>query len=256
MKKTISVTVKVLLALAALLAALLLTHPLWLAPTAKTVANSAVPRIAGTRFELGKLSLNAYSGRFGAGDLVLYNPEGFSEPVALKVGEASVVADMSTVGSDVIRLKEVLVKDVFLAYTFKDGKSNFDVISQNASSGKGAEKPADEKKDAEGAKAESAEGKRVIIDRLTLSGITVKLGPVPLPVPPITLTGIGEKSGGVTFVELGNQLLQTVLSAVGSAKDGLGALGALMGEGVDSLGKQMKKSDLKEAAGAIKSLFK
>jgi hypothetical protein len=91
-----------------------------------------------------------------------------------------------------------------------------------------------------------------------------------LPVPPITLTGVGRKSNGVTLAELGSQMLNAIMNGIGSAKDGLGALGALLGEGASDLKNQIRKGDMKaaqdslrksseavkDAAGALKSLFK
>lgn len=274
MKKIVKVAAKILLGLILLLVVLLLVHPLWLAPTAKGIANSVVPGITKTEFGLGRLVLNAYSGNFLVGDMLLGNPEGYDERVALKVGEVKVVADMGTVTDDVIVLKEVTVKDVFLSYVYNGGVDNFSQISKNASSGdpeSGAskQKPEPAEKTSAGEKPEK-KSKKVIIDRLSISGITVKLGPVPLPVPPITLTDIGRDSKGISLTELGNQLLNAIMKGVGSATDGLGALGALIGEGASDLKKQVENANVKgaqdslkktedavkDAAGALKSLFK
>jgi hypothetical protein len=274
--------IKILFVIVFLPAVLLLVHPWWLAPAVKGIANSAVPGITKTEFHLGGMSLNAYRGEFSAADVLLGNPEGFDERVALKVGSVNVVADMGTVADDVIVLKEVTVKDVFLSYVYNDGVDNFTQISKNASSGDvqsgtSAQKPEAAKKTAGGDTAANRQGgtkeaksKKVIIDRLRLSGITVKFGPIPLPVPPITLTDIGRKSNGVTLAELGSQLLNAVMNGVGSAKDGLGALGVLLGEGASDLKNHLKKGDtkaaqesfkktgaaVKDAADALKSLFK
>jgi hypothetical protein len=278
MKKIVKVAAKILLGLVLLLAVLLLAHPLWLAPAARSVANSVVPGITKTEFNLGNLALNAYSGNFSVGDVLLGNPEGYDERVALKVGEVKVVADMGTVADDVIVLKEVSVKDVFLSYVYNGGVDNFTQISKNASSGDAQRDVSAQKQEAEGkalaekkADAKTSGGsekksKKVIIDRLSLSGITVKLGPVPLPVPPITLTDIGRKSNGVTLAELGSQLFNAIMNGVGSAKDGLKVLGSLLGDGAADFTKQLEKVDVKrlqktggavkDAAGALKSLFK
>jgi hypothetical protein len=228
------------------------------------------------------LSFNAYRGELFAGDILLGNPAGFDERIAFKVGSADVVADMGTVTGDVVVFKEVTVKDVFVSYVHKDGEDNFSRISKNvSSSGKKdvasvREPDSKERPAAEGQAGEYHAGKagkksrKVIIDRLHLSGITVKLGPIPLPVPPITLTDVGRKSNGVTLAELGSQMLNAIMNGIGSAKDGLGALGALLGEGASDLKNQIRKGDMKaaqdslrksseavkDAAGALKSLFK
>ena len=105
----------------------------------------------------------------------------------------------------------------------------------------------------------ASESAKVIIDRLDISGIVVKFGPVALPVPPIVLTGVGEKSNGVTLTELGSQLLTALMDGAGALKDGMGAIGALLGEGTGALGENLKKGDMKavkEAASLLKSMFK
>ena len=266
MKKIVVAAVKALLGLILLLAVLLLAHPLWLAPAVKFAANSVVPGLTKTRFELGRLSLNAYDGRAAAGDLLLGNPEGYSESIALKVGAAEVVGDVADAMSDVIRLKEVVIRDVFVSYVSKDGVNNFDQISKNVSGpeteSETVEPSAENspaRPDAKRVDGEGEKSKKVIIDRLSISGITVKFGPLPVPVPPITLTGVGEKSGGVTLMELGDQLLNAVMGAVGSVQDGLGALVPLVEGGADDFKKRIRKGDLKavkDAADMLKSLFK
>lgn len=252
--------VKFLFAAVLLFAVLLLAHPLWIGAAVRAVANRVVPGITKTEFDLGQVSLNAYRGELGVGDLLLGNPSGYGERVALKIGSADVVADMGTVTGDVIVLKEVTVKDVFVSYVHHDGTDNFSQISKNASSsGKKDVASAPEREPAAGEKAADGrsggaekKSKRVIIDRLSLSGITVKFGPIPLPVPPVTLTDVGRKSGGVTLVELGNQLLNAIMNGVGTARDGLGALGSLLGEGADDLKKQFEKGDVKGAKDSLK----
>ena len=268
MKKLVSVIAKTLLGLILLLAVLLLAHPLWLAPVAKRVANSVVPGMTKTEFNLASLSLNAYDGKVSVGGLILGNPAGYDERVALKVGSVSVVADTGSLASDVIRFREVTVKDVFVCYTSRNGEDNFSRISKNVSeSGSGSSsartepdvKNASAEKSGSVAGSEAKKSKKVIIERLDISGIVVKFGPIPLPVPPIVLTGVGEKSNGVTLMELGNQLLTAIMNGVGSVKDGVGALGALLGEGAGGLGEQLKKGDMKAvrgAAGVLKSMFK
>ena len=89
--------ITVLFTIVLLLAVLLLAHPLWIGAAGKAAANRLVPDIVKTEFSLGRLSLNAYRGELSAGDVLLGNPAGFDERIALKVGSADVVADMGTV---------------------------------------------------------------------------------------------------------------------------------------------------------------
>lgn len=274
MRKTVKIAVAAVLGMLVLTVALLLAHPLWLAPAVKAVANSQVPAVTGTAFRIDGIALNAYRGKVSLSGIVLENPEGYSERIALKVGRLDVTADMESVTSNVVVLKEVAISDVFVSYVSKDGVNNFDRIAKNASGKKEPSADSGAKTAPAAEDGAAAEGKeepvRVVIDLLTVKDASVKMGMFTLPVPPITLTKVGEKSGGVTLAELGNQLLGAVLSAVGSAKDGVGALGLFLGDGVKDLKGQLESGDmkgvenslrkgadaLKEAEKALKSLFR
>jgi uncharacterized protein involved in outer membrane biogenesis len=276
MKKALKIVLFSLLGLVLVVAALSLAHPFWLPPVAKSVARSKVPQITGTAFRIDGMELNAYSGRFSFKGIELENPQGFSERIFLKVENLDVVADMETVTSNVVVLEEVTIKGVFVSYVSNNGVNNVDQITKNASRLNEKDEKADAASDSQSgkkgaAKDETADaGVKVIIRRLNVSDASVKLAMFTLPVPAITLTDVGEKSGGVTLTELGNQLFGAIMSAVGSAKDGLGALGALLGDGAGSLKDQLKRGDtkavresvdktadtIKDAAGALKSLFK
>lgn len=276
MKKALKIVLFSLLGLVLVTAALLLAHPFWLPPVAKSVARSKVPQITGTAFRIDGMELNAYSGRFSFKGIELENPQGFSERIFLKVENLDVVADMETVTSNVVVLEEVTIKGVFVSYVSNNGVNNVDQITENASRLNEKDEKADAASDSQSGKEGAAKdepadaGVKVVIRRLNVSDASVKLAMFTLPVPAITLTDVGEKSGGVTLTELGNQLLGAIMSAVGSAKDGLGALGTLLGNGAESLKDQLKRGDtkavresvnkttdtIKDAAGALKSLFK
>jgi hypothetical protein len=264
MKKTVFAAAKILLGLVLLLAVLLLAHPLWLGPVARTLANRVVPGMTKTEFNLGSFAVDAYRGTVAVGDLLLGNPDGYDERVALKVGSVDILADTGTVASDVVRLKEVVVKDVFVCYARKDGMDNFARISKNVSGGKKSSSDQGVSQ-TEGKSSPATEGgkdgksRKVVIERLSVSGIVVKFGPVAMPVPPVTLTGVGEKSNGVTMAELGSQLLTAIMDGAGSLKDGAGMLGELLGDGAGAIGDQLKKGDMKavkDAASILKSMFK
>ena len=85
--------------------------------------------------------------------------------------------------------------------------------------------------------------KKVIIDRLRISGTKVKLMKSdmmpPLMLPTVELTGIGRKSQGATLEEVWTQVSEGVMKSMAAMGDGLGALGGLLGDGAQGLGEAL-----------------
>ena len=229
--KAIKLIVKILVCLVILAVAIVLTLPLWIGPVAKTATNTIAPKITKTHVHLGDFGLNFYTGNFHMGDFQLENPAGYSPREAATLGQIEVQLDPLSVASDVIHIKLIRIKDVFASYVSKDGVNNIDQILENAGVKGGEEAAKNEKKPAEENPADEKPAKKVIIDRFELSGVMVQLGPIPLPVPPLTLTDIGKKSDGVTLMEAWDQISAAVLKSVGVVGEQLQALGGLVGEG-------------------------
>ena len=219
---------------------LLATLPLWISPVSTSVAGKVVPGYTGTDFRIERLYLNPYSGRLRIDGVKLSNPNGFGEAAAFSLSNFSVDLAVGSLFSDTILVKDIVVEDPFVSYYSHDGRNNFDVILANVDKAKGSEPEA---KGAEEAKPKSgAAGKKVIIERLRISGAKVKLIRSdivpPLAMPPVELTDIGRKSGGATLEEAWAQIANGVMKSVSSAGDGLGALGGILGSGAkDASGK-------------------
>jgi hypothetical protein len=220
---------------------LVLTLPLWIGPVAKTAANRTVPGITGTDFRLGEFGLNYYTGNFRIGDVYLANPEGYSPKSALELGVFKVDVDVASLFEDTIVVHEIALRDVFVSYVKKDGVYNFDVIAENAKSataGDGCEKaeePVESGEPEEGGKEKAS--KKVVIDKIEISGITVQWGPIPVPVPfPIVIKDIGRESGGVDFDVAWREIYEQVMRQVGAIGQGLVNLGeAGLGVATNSL---------------------
>ena len=285
MRKLLKFAFRALGALVLLAVLLVATLPLWLGPVARPIANRVAPTITKTDFSLGKLSLNPYTGRLEVGDVLIGNPAGYSEARAVALGSLTVVADLSSVLSDCIHVREVTLSDCFVSYLY-GGENSVDNITQlrmNVAGGKEkyeAAKLRQEQAAAEEAAApqpaeESEPARKVVIDRLTVSGVKVKLQMITVPVPTITLTDLGKKSGGVTLTELTTQVWDAILKGASSVGDGAAALGGLInttadslqattgttvdtvGEGVKSVNDGVKRfgDDMKKTADAVKNLF-
>ena len=253
--KFVKTLIKTVLVIVVLLVVALLALPLWFGPVARGVANAAVPKVTQTGFNLAHLSLNPYTARFELGGLVLDNPQGYSEKIAAKVGELNFDAETLSLATDVIHIEEIAVKDVFVSYVNggENDVNNFLQIQYNVAGGKekydaaqAAKEAAEAAKSEEPAKDEAPAAekpaKKVIIDKLTISGIKMQWGVLPITVPvDICLTDIGRKSGGATFKEVGEQVWQSVMKSAGALGDAFKNLGDLTSDAAkqatESVGK-------------------
>ena len=253
--KAIKILIKAIVVIAAIVIIALLLLPFWFGPVVKTVANSAVPGIVKTDFHLGQLSLNPYTARFEMGDMQLSNPTGYSEKYAATLGGIVFDADTLSLMSDTIHIEEITVKDVFVSLV-KGGVNNVDNFKQiqyNVAGGKekyeaaeaekaktaeaeqvkleAEQKAAAEEQKAEAAKAEEKPAKKVVIDKLHISGLKVQYGILPISVPvTIELTDIGKDSGGATLEEAWQAIWGGILKSAGVVGDQLKALGNLTGD--------------------------
>jgi len=253
MKKIIKLIIWTVVLLVLLVVALVATLPLWFGPVVKTASNIAVPKVTKTGFNLAHLSLNPYTARFELGNLQLWNPEGYSQEFAVTVGTMNFDAETASLVTDVIHVEEITIKDIFVSYVSggENKVDNFTQIQYNVAGGKEkyeaakAEKTEaksqaelkdlQKKEDAQAARtkepaSEKKPSKKLIIDRLEVSGIVVQWGFLPIRVPSLTLTNIGRKSDGATMSDVWSQIVEAVLKSAGVAGDQLKSLGNLTGD--------------------------
>ncbi|MBR2065739.1 MAG: hypothetical protein IJ983_01480, partial [Kiritimatiellae bacterium] len=288
MKKFLKFVMYVVLIAVALVVLLVATLPLWLGPVVKPAANIAVPQITQTKFNLGHLYLNPYTGRFEVGEMVLGNPEGYDEPVAVSLSNLVVDVAMNTVHAKYIHVEEVTVDGFFASYVKggENGVDNFKQIQYNVAGGKEAyelkqaeaeakkaqDKAAEEAeaeaekaklekmtaeerkeyerlKEAEEAAAEAA-AKKLVIDKLVINNIRVKYGLVTIPVPSITLTDIGKESDGASLGDIVDQIWQAILKSALAVGDGAKALANATAEGAKALANATAEG-AKAAASAV-----
>ena len=275
--KLIKILLKAVVCIVILALVALLALPLWFGPVVKTAANVAVPKVVKTDFRMGHLHLNPYTARFELGDMQLSNPQGYSEKYAVTLGDIIFDAETLSFATDVIHIEEITVKDVFVSVVSggENKVDNFKQIQYNVAGGKEKyeqaqaekQKAADEEaekirleemqnpKAAEAEKAKLAEeekpAKKVIIDKLHISGLKVQYGILPISVPvAIDLVDIGRKSGGATLAEAWQQIWEGILKSAGIAGEQLKALGNLTGDAA----KQATEAATKAAAQATKAV--
>ena len=227
MKKLLKIFLVSLLVLLLTIIALLLTIPLWLGSVVMPVATTMVPKYTLSDFNLGHIYLNPYSGRFELGSLKVANPSGYSEKTALSLSNLAVEVSVPTILSDCIRIKEVTVENLFVSYVQGGGNNvdNFTQIQYNIAGGKDKyeQKKALEMKEAEeGVQEETSTveeekkpAKKIVVEKLTVSGIKLKYGAIVIPLPKLTLRNLGEESGGVSIEQflsiIGNEILSSAM---------------------------------------------
>ena len=271
--KAIKILLKAVVVIVALVVVALLALPLWFGPVVKTVANTAVPKVVKTDFHLGYLHLNPYTARFELRDMQLSNPAGYSEKYAVTLGDITFDAETLSLATDVIHVEEVTVKGIFVSLVNggENNVGNFKQIQYNVAGGKEkyeaaeaekeeaakleelqAKEAAQEKREPEPQTAEEKKpAKKVIIDKLHISGLKIQLGIIPVSIPAtIELTDIGRESGGATLTEAWSQIWAGILQKAGAVGDQLKALGSLTGDAA----KQATEAATKAASQATEAV--
>lgn len=263
MKKPLKITVRIL----AVLVVLFVVLELSLDRIVRTAVNAAGPAALGVPVSLQDADISLVRGRAALAGLHVGNPEGYKTAGLLDLDSIVVKLDRSSLFSDVIVVKEIAIDG--LVVTYEKGLLNSNLgalIDQLAAGEEGAEK-AEEK-----AEAEESAGKKVVIDKLTIAGSKMNFsvtgaaaltggGAVPLPLPPIILTGLGREKEGITFVEAIQNVLKAIAGATGTAIVGAGNLigdaGKAMGAGALAVGEgtvDAGKAVVDGAAGALQAI--
>ena len=272
MKKILKFIACAIGALVLLALLLVLTLPLWLGTIFRPTVCKVVPKMTKTTFEMSKLYLNPYTGRFELGGFVLGNPKGYSEPVAASISNLVVDVAMTTLGDKYVHVEEITVDGVFVSYldggehdvdnftqiqyNVKGGKDKYEAAKLKAEQKKEAEEKEAEKKEAEKSAEEDAveeeleelEKTKYVIDRLTVKNVRVKYGILPaisIPVD-IVLTDIGKESDGATISEVLGDVWKSILKALGAVGNGVSSLGNMLSSGAGKAAEGASK-----AAGAV-----
>ena len=237
------------------------TIPLWISPVSTGVANSVVPKITGTKFHIERFYVNPWTGAVRIKNVKLSNPEGYGEAPAFSMTSLTLDLALFELFSNKLHVKELLIEDPFASYYSHDGVNNIDAILANVNKSLGIKEEKDEDKKEEPEEKEKSQMK-VIIDHIRISGTKVKLMEndviPPLPIMTIDLTDIGKESDGVTFMELFDNIVSTILKTAakvsGKAIDLVGSAASMVGDGVSKLGDAVSDGAGK-AVDAVKSLF-
>lgn len=221
--------------------------------------------LTGTKVDVEKISISPFAGDVQVKNFTVGNPEGFHNPIAIKVGKLHIDAGMKSLLSDKVVVEHLEVTGVAIDMEVKLGTgSNLDVILKNVEKATGADKKKAEKSAEKTEKKEKAAAqKQVVIKKLILrdSKVTVSSGllktSMVVPLIPIEMENVGEGKDlagtiseimtriiteiakVVNFNKIGKSLSETgegIVKGLDKATDSLG--GAVVSAG-DSAGKAL-----------------
>ncbi len=210
--------------------------------------NNFGPKITQTKLTLASASLSPLTGSGTLSNLIIGNPKGWSENNLCSLGKIHLnVAPFSVLG-DRILIEEIVIDAPEFNYETKLIASNVNDLLKNIEEATGGKKdPA--------AQPATKDGKPIKIEvksfRLTNGKVRLGVGGAfaTLPMPPITLTDLGTKEGGVTPDQLAFAVMKSVTSSIVTAT--AGALGDIGKTGGATAAESVKK-----AGEALKGLFK
>lgn len=171
------------------------------------------PRALGVSVKVDDVKISTQNGRGEVRGMVIGNPSGYAAPHAVKIGTAAIAVDASTLGSDLVVIREITVDSPDIIYELVGGRANLEVIRTNIETylarDTGA-KPGDNK-------AGKGSGRRYVIHaanirkaQVRVTNPLIKGGGISFTLPDITLRNIGNDGRGVS----GGEAARIVMSAL------------------------------------------
>ncbi len=183
----------------------------------------------GVKTTLGSASIGVFSGEFGLSRLKVANPEGFTAPHFLSLGDAGVAVSLGSLAKETIDVPRFSLDSIDVHLERKDKRANYQVIMDNLEKLTGPRDPNQPAPKEEG-------GKKLIVRDLSITNVTVHVDPLAFgpgaaiaegtgPAPRITVpikqiklqnvgqTGSGVAGSGVTISQLSSIIVQAVMAA-------------------------------------------
>ena len=216
----------------------------------------AGPQLLGVETRLDDANIKIFRGDVALKGLFVGNPEGFTNPTFMKADTIKVGADIGSLMSDEIHVREVILDGPEFTFEYKTGGSNVSKILERLES---------EEKKAE----ETKEQKKLRIDliRITNAKITVVLAgqDIKISLPQVELTDIGNSDDGASPATVLKEILAGItkpaedlirLSEVGDAFKKLGGNVMENGKKILGGGSETIKDVGKDLGGAVKETGK
>lgn len=221
------------------------------------------------------VELSVSSGQGAIRNLKIGNPDGFATDSAMRLGTISISLDTSTLNSDIVVVKEVLIDGPEITYEISGAlgtESNIGRIRENVDAF--VKKYAGESGGSEGGGGggggESAGGdggKKIVIERLRIENGRIGVSAtflggkeVTASMPAIDLKDLGKDEGGLTAEEVAAKVLRELTGGVESVVKKLDLAGLAEGIGkgakdlVEGVGEGVGDA-VKGAGDALKGVF-
>jgi len=175
-----------------------------------TAVNRYGPQLAKTDVHLTEAHISPLSGEGSLDQLIVANPPGWSKNNAFSLKSIHVAVAPSTIFSDHVVIKEIVIDSPEILYETRVLTSNIgDIV-------KGLQH--DQSRGTTDAKTKSGATIKFEVDHLLVKGGTIKLSvagaaAVPLTMPTIDLHDLG-KDGGITSTQLATLITETLLKTV------------------------------------------
>ncbi|MGD9874662.1 MAG: AsmA family protein [Kiritimatiellia bacterium] len=211
------------------IAVILIAAALFLSPLVKTAVEKGAPPMLGVPVTLDKPGINLLAGKINLKNLVVGNPEGYKTDYAFKLGQFKIDMQMSTLGSDTMVIKDILIDGPEICYEMGLGNSNIGTILDHLKKQSPDGKPEAEKEEKAG---------QVQIDNFVISGAKLRVSAkmmggqaVTIPLPTIHLKDLGKKDEGASITDVITEVMNAVAGAIAEAVAGAPEL---LGKGFDA----------------------
>ena len=211
--KRIALVIAVLVFAVAGAAAYLLSN---LDSVVKTAIENYGSKAAGAPVRITAVDIELRSGHGSLRGLTVGNPAGFSNSTALSVGEIILALDVAGARRNPVVISQITAQSPSVTYELGAEGSNLEALERNVKAFAAQHRDG---ATTTTAGSEAGSGRRVVIDRLSLTNGTVNLAtPMPggaasLSLGDITLTQIGETTGGADWATVASTVLDAVSHA-------------------------------------------
>src|SRR2546421_1637073 len=158
------------------------------------------PQVTGVAVKVKAVKLEPLDGTGAINGLDLGNPQGFSAPRALTLGEVRLAVDPATITSPVVHIKEISLEAPAITYERGAQGDNLSAIQKHIQSQLPKSEP-----NAKGA-SKDAPQRKFIVDHVQVRHAKVSYGGLAsAELPDVHLRELGKKKGGATAAELADE---------------------------------------------------
>lgn len=221
---------------------------------AKRLAEHVATQTLGVDVDIASIQVSLQEKRVEVKDIAIANPSGYRNSKAMTIGSVSIQAE--TLSQELLNFSNAAMTDIHVNLEVTPSGTNLTDIRNRIKVPGRAEQAAEDRKTIT----------RVILKNFVAQGGTITPGismletqPQPINVPPVHLSGIGEKENGVLAGEAVSQIYKAVADQSVKAAHEQGLLDNLSPDVLKDIGigriEQMKET-IKDEADAVKDTLK